>query len=191
MFHVSSFLTPTLRKASYAVPRVLSMSTETIDLAVNAWSVGGVSLDSPDLVSNLFSASLIPYIAFLYFISRPSIKTPPLATFGYQFLLVFVFATIPAGIIAKSQYNDILANVDYLHLAAESLLTVTNLLIIQGFRNQRTVIDSIVKDSTITFRDVGVAVSLLVAAVGGLSSIIGHIEPVNALSLPTWVSCDY
>lgn len=34
-------------------------------------------------------------------------------------------------------YHDILANVDVLHGAAESFLTITNLLIIQGFRSAR------------------------------------------------------
>ena len=40
-----------------------------------------------------------------------------------------MFGTIPAGIYAKTHYNSILANVDYLHGSAESLLTITNLLI--------------------------------------------------------------
>ena len=48
---------------------------------------------------------------------------------SFYFLLVFVFGTIPAGIYAKQHYNSILADVDYLHGSAESLLTVTNLLI--------------------------------------------------------------
>ena len=92
-------------------------------------------------------------------------KTPPLALFGFYFLLVFVFGTIPAGILgtspttaaqhpqcssahvvamsllmsihlvaaclraAKTRYGTTLANVDFLHGPAESLLTITNLLI--------------------------------------------------------------
>jgi Protein of unknown function (DUF3593) len=36
---------------------------------------------------------------------------------------------------AKVQYHDILANVDYLHLIAESFLTITNLLIVKAFRD--------------------------------------------------------
>ena len=52
-----------------------------------------------------------------------------LVTSRFYFLLVFVFGTIPAGLYAKQHYNSILANVDYLHGSAESLLTVTNLLI--------------------------------------------------------------
>ena len=52
-----------------------------------------------------------------------------LITCRFYFLLVFVFGTIPAGLYAKQHYNSILANVDYLHGSAESLLTITNLLI--------------------------------------------------------------
>ena len=49
--------------------------------------------------------------------------------FGFYFLLVFVFATIPAGIYAKNVYGTSLSNVDWLHGTAESMLTITNLLI--------------------------------------------------------------
>ncbi|KAG7673434.1 hypothetical protein NADE_004883 [Nannochloris sp. 'desiccata'] len=54
--------------------------------------------------------------------------------FGFYFLLVFVFATIPAGIYAKKVYETSLANVDYLHGSAEFLLTLTNLFIVMGLR---------------------------------------------------------
>lgn len=48
---------------------------------------------------------------------------------GFYFLLVFVGATIPAGIYCKTVYGTSLANVDWIHGSAESLLTVTNLLL--------------------------------------------------------------
>ena len=51
-----------------------------------------------ELATNIFSTSIIPYSAFLYWLTK-SRKTPPLALFGFYFLLVFVFATIPAGVI--------------------------------------------------------------------------------------------
>jgi Protein of unknown function (DUF3593) len=119
-----------------------------------------------DLAASLFSFSIIPYAGFLYHLTR-SKKAPPLALFGFYFLLVFVFGTIPAGILgtqamaavqhpqhtssscngtailllmsihlvasclraAKTRYGTTLANVDFLHGPAESLLTITNLLI--------------------------------------------------------------
>jgi len=92
-----------------------------------AWGTS-LDLDAQSVAANLFAASIVPYSAFLYFLHR-SRAAPPLALFGFYFLLVFVFGTIPAGIYAKTHYNSILANVDYLHGSAESLLTVTNLFI--------------------------------------------------------------
>lgn len=54
-----------------------------------------------ELATNIFSTSIVPYSAFLYWLTK-SKKTPPLALFGFYFLLVFVFATIPAGVIGKT-----------------------------------------------------------------------------------------
>ena len=54
-----------------------------------------------DLAASLFSFSIVPYAGFLYCLQR-SKKTPPLAMFGFYFLLVFVFGTIPAGIYGAS-----------------------------------------------------------------------------------------
>jgi hypothetical protein len=85
------------------------------------------------LPSNLFAFSIIPYAGFLYHLTR-SKQAPPLTLFGFYFLLVFVFATIPAGIYAKTVYGTSLANVDYLHGSAEFLLTLTNLFIVVGLR---------------------------------------------------------
>ena len=53
-----------------------------------------------ELATNIFSTSIFPYSAFLYFLTK-SKKTPPVALFGFYFLLFFVFATIPAGVIGK------------------------------------------------------------------------------------------
>ncbi|KAF5827873.1 hypothetical protein DUNSADRAFT_18591 [Dunaliella salina] len=91
------------------------------------------SVDVVSLAPQFFAASLFPYLAFLYFL-HSSGKTPKVTLFGFYFLLAFVFATIPAGIYAKVQYGTNLANVDWLHGTAESLLTITNLLIVLGLR---------------------------------------------------------
>ena len=85
------------------------------------------------LPSNLFAFSIVPYAGFLYHLTR-SKQAPPLMLFGFYFLLVFVAATIPAGIVAKREYGEALANVDFLHGGAELFLTVTNLLIVLGLR---------------------------------------------------------
>jgi len=81
----------------------------------------------------LFALSLFPYLGFLWFISR-SQQMPRLALYGFYGTLVFVGVTIPAGIYAKVQYGESLANVDWLHGGAEVFLTLANILIVIGFR---------------------------------------------------------
>ena len=105
---------------------------EVIAAAVDPF---GVSVEQWELIEgNLFGASLFPYLAFLYYLGKPEVQMPPRALFGFKFLLAFVFGTIPCAIFAKLRYDDILANVDWLHGPAESLLTITNLLIVVGMR---------------------------------------------------------
>jgi Protein of unknown function (DUF3593) len=82
---------------------------------------------------SLFALSLFPYLGFLWFITR-SQQTPRLALIGFYVLLVFVAVTIPAGIYAKVHYGESLANVDWLHGSAESFLTLSNILVVLGFR---------------------------------------------------------
>lgn len=81
----------------------------------------------------LFALSLIPYLTFLWFLTR-SRQTPRLALVGFYCTLVFVGVTIPAGIYTKAVYGESLANVDWLHGMAESFLTLSNSLIVLGFR---------------------------------------------------------
>ena len=81
----------------------------------------------------LFALSLFPYLGFLFFITR-SRQTPKLALVGFYVLLIFVAVTIPAGIYADRVYGTELANVDWLHGSAESFLTLSNILVVLGFR---------------------------------------------------------
>jgi hypothetical protein len=82
---------------------------------------------------NLFAVSLFPYLGFLWFLTRSG-QTPRLALIGFYGTLVFVAVTIPAGIYAKVAYNDALANIDILHGGAELFLTLSNILVVLGFR---------------------------------------------------------
>ena len=82
---------------------------------------------------SLFALSLFPYLGFLWFITRSS-KLPRLALIGFYVLLIFVAVTIPAGIYAKVHYGKALANVDWLHGSAELFLTLSNILVVLGFR---------------------------------------------------------
>lgn len=97
-----------------------------------AWGPSA-DIDAQAIAPQLFAASLFPYLGFLYHLTRSG-KAPRLMLVGFYFLLLFVGATIPAGIYAKTVYHTSLANVDWLHGSAESLLTITNLLIVLGLR---------------------------------------------------------
>lgn len=214
---------PTRRATSRRGPtRARAVPPETLAAVIDPF---GVSPEEWELIEgNLFGASLLPYLAFLRFLSLPECKMPPRALFGFKFLLAFVFGTIPCAIYAKLQYDDILANVDWLHGPAESLLTITNLLIVlgmrEGLRNARARSDSesdsdsdapgrrkpmdgssvggaLLGWSAATTAGVlalaaaasgGVAEAAeTVPAVGDVAAIFRHVEPANALSLPTWI----
>lgn len=101
-------------------------------LGVDPWSP---NIDSQSIATQLFAASLFPYLGFLYYITK-SRTAPKLTLFGFYFLLAFVGATVPAGIYAKIHYGTSLSNVDWLHGSAESLLTLTNLFIVLGLRKK-------------------------------------------------------
>lgn len=61
-------------------------------------------------------------------------RTPRLALIGFYVLLLFVVITIPAGIYAQKVFETSLANVDPLHGGAEFFLTLSNVLVVLGFR---------------------------------------------------------
>lgn len=166
-------------------------STSMMTSIANAWSVSGETLNSADFASTLFAASLFPYLAFLWLLSRSQTKTPTGVNQGFQFLLVFVFLTIPAGIYAKTQYHDILANIDYLHGGAESMLTITNLLIIFGFRATRPQPTENPMEQSMFLGDNLKSQGAVVIAVGAVYAaalllIACHPDPSNSLSIPTW-----
>jgi hypothetical protein len=103
---------------------------------VDAWSVtGGTTLGArfAGIETKLFQAGLPPYLVYLWFLGAPETRAPEASNFGARFLLAFVLATIPAGVVAKTTYGDVLANVDVLHGASESLLTCSNFLFAFGF----------------------------------------------------------
>jgi hypothetical protein len=83
--------------------------------------------------NTLFALSLFPYLGFLWFLTKTR-QTPRLALVGFYVLLVFVAITIPAGIYAKVALQAELANVDWLHGGAEAFLTLSNILVVLGFR---------------------------------------------------------
>lgn len=86
------------------------------------------------LAGPFFGASLFPYLAFLYFLNVEENDCPKGVTVGFATCLVFVFLSIPAAIAAKLLYGLSLADSDWLHGSAESVLTITNLVTVVAFR---------------------------------------------------------
>jgi Protein of unknown function (DUF3593). len=91
-------------------------------------------VEAETLAGPFFGLSLFPYLAFLYFLNVPENETPKGVTVGFAACLVFVFLTIPAAIAAQLMYGVSLADSDWLHGSAESLLTMTNLVTVVAFR---------------------------------------------------------
>jgi len=78
----------------------------------------------------LFALSLFPYLGFLWFLLQAN------AAFGADWVLLhsgFVAVTIPAGICSSALWS-VSGNVDWLHGSAEFFLTLSNILIVLGFR---------------------------------------------------------
>lgn len=60
-------------------------------MPIDPWNPS-MQVDSQSIASQLFAASLLPYLGFLYHLTR-SKTAPKLTLFGFYFLLVFVGAT--------------------------------------------------------------------------------------------------
>ncbi|MFS8820312.1 DUF3593 domain-containing protein [Synechococcus sp. W60.1] len=86
-------------------------------------------------MNSLFALSLFPYLVFLFFLSRLR-RIPRLALVGFWLLLLFVAVSIPAGLYAQMHYGTSLANVDPLHGGAEAFLTLSNILVALGFKQE-------------------------------------------------------
>ncbi|KAJ1455394.1 hypothetical protein M885DRAFT_617260 [Pelagophyceae sp. CCMP2097] len=179
--------------------------------ADHAHLLGPAALDTTSLVAfadqggnlagKFFMGSLPPYLAFLYFLGYEKNQTPPLVKFGFAYLLLFVAATIPTGLISKANWGCSLADADWLHGGAESLLTVTNVLLLIGFRSALKG-DTKAADlpaARYVSGFMAVAVVALVAAgipvlhLGAHDAFLGGAnlfgtagEPENALSVATW-----
>lgn len=178
--------------------------------------------DSSQLAGIFFQASLLPYLAFLYFLADSRTRIDPVANFGFQYVLLFVVMTIVGGILAQSKYQVSLADSDWLHGTSESLLTVSNIIIVYGFQecimmmnrhnnNNQHVSSTLMLPRrlkvTITWALLWAAMCLLCiysgteklgwevhsqmfGGIGNLNLPIPwakHQEPVNALSIPTWI----
>jgi hypothetical protein len=174
-------------------------------------SSGDTAANIQSIAGKFFQVSLLPYLVFLYFLTYKGNRTPATAIFGFQYLLVFVAAGIFGGVLTESTYGCILANADWIHGGSEALLTLSNVLIVFGFRNA-----SIYKAPpayenklrTAAWAAAGLFAASVIA--GSLLSLpahapfllglgnlpqstveslpwLAHTEPANALSLSTWL----
>lgn len=162
------------------------------------------------LAGSFFQASLLPYLFFLYFLAFSANRISTIGNFGFQYLLLFVAATIVAGIVTKSVYSLSLADCDWMHGMSESVLTVSNLLIVFGFNeamtnrnapsNMACYVAILFAAICFTFVALGTTTmnlgqhSQLLGGLGNLSPPlvkrlpwVRHVEPDNALSIPTWM----
>jgi hypothetical protein len=126
----------TLRENKIRIQPTCSDKSST---ALNLQYVPSLHLDitpveAETLAGPFFGLSLFPYLAFIYFLNVPENETPKGVTVGFAACLVFVFLTIPAAIAAQLLYGVSLADSDWLHGSAESLLTMTNLVTVVAFR---------------------------------------------------------
>jgi hypothetical protein len=110
------------------------MPTDSVSLLLSDLSLIIDSDTAEAIAGPFFAASLFPYLAFLYFLNVEENMCPKGVVVGFATCLLFVFLTIPAAIAAKTLYGVSLADSDWLHGSAESLLTVTNLVTVVAFR---------------------------------------------------------
>lgn len=118
--------------------RAVSMLRRNLESSSkNVFSFTSTAEEQKDLAPIFFQGSLFPYLLFLYFLSYRGNHIPSLGNFGFQFVLVFVLATIVAGILAKDMFGLSLADADWLHGSAESVLTIANILIVSNATNEQ------------------------------------------------------
>ena len=82
--------------------------------------------------SPFFVLSLAPYLFFLYWIQKSN-EIPKISLWGFRLTLLFVGMTIIFAIFAKIFYESDLTDIDPLHGAAESFLTLSDALVAIGF----------------------------------------------------------
>ena len=169
--------------------------------------------EAETLASPFFGGSLFPYLGFLYYLKQPQCETPRGVWVGFASLLSFVILTIPAAVAAKLLFDAGLADVDWLHGSAESLLTITNLVTVlsfrQAFRNNTTFTVDLNNNNEGNSVAVNLVVALTLLALIPTCILPGILhtpaihdsylngfldlpfkfssEPSNALSISTWL----
>mmetsp|Transcript_12262 Transcript_12262/g.29211 ORF Transcript_12262/g.29211 Transcript_12262/m.29211 type:complete len:174 (+) Transcript_12262:80-601(+) len=128
---ISSVVESTSQVMQQSPEQILGIGDSISNVASQTSTLLSFSDQGQNLAGIFFQSSLLPYLAFLYFLSFKENRIPDVGNFGFQFILLFVISTIPSGIISKATYGTSLANVDWLHGGAELLLTVANIMIVR------------------------------------------------------------
>ena len=205
--------TPAAALARLLPPRMLAGADTVVDTLLASTTViadgsTAIGATADELAGSLFGASLFPWLAMLYWLKHPTVAAPPGVSFGLTFLLAFVFGSIPAAIGAGALYGVSLADADWLHGAAESLLAITNCVVVLGFRDALDAAaggGSAAPPEATQLRTAATALGALAAAsavavfasggaevhtpwLGGVGALpLWAAEPANALSVPTWI----
>lgn len=153
--------------------------TESLSLLSSQLSLDMDADTAEFLAGPFFGLSLFPYLAFLYFLNVEENDCPKGVTVGFATCLLFVFLTIPAAIAAKTLYGVSLADSDWLHGSAESLLTITNLVTVVAFRQALEA-----KESGSPMPKTATSYAPMVWLVVGLTALAGVTALVPALTNP-------
>ena len=218
-----------IHRKTLQVVSLMNIDTTTILELVN---IDSPSISTTDMIASnfytmdqdtaeavagpLFALSLFPYLAFIYFLNVEENDCPKGVIVGFAACLLFVILTIPAAIAAKVLYDSSLANCDWLHGSAESMLTITNLATVIPFRQAlyaKSNNDSALPTSSTSYGPTLWLVGLLTLFAAGTAlvpaishpsvhtkylngfldlpiafeSFGAHAEPDNALTIATWI----
>ena len=80
----------------------------------------------------LFAVSIIPYAIFLFYLYKIKSVNNFVKT-GFSLTVLFVGITILVSIFALNYYDKALVEIDFLHVFAESFLTLSDFIILLGF----------------------------------------------------------
>ena len=122
-----AFITPVRRLRPMQPLRAVPL--DAIELTTHTLAANSALTSTADeLAGSLFGASLLPWLAMLYWLKHPKTQAPRGVCFGLTYLLAFVFGSIPAAIGAGALYGASLADADWLHGAApaRSALSATS-----------------------------------------------------------------
>ena len=96
-----AFITPVRRLRPTQPLRAIPL--DAVELTTHTLAANSALTSTADeLAGSLFGASLLPWLAMLYWLKHPKTQAPRGVCFGLTYLLAFVFGSIPAAIGAAA-----------------------------------------------------------------------------------------